>query len=97
MAGRRTGPTRTPASTIFDIARQDPPSGVSPDDAVEENREVLDLLGDTCPECPVYRLAGMDQFSGPWDAHRWPVDDTSRCNGPALSAARRYNRYCVAG
>jgi hypothetical protein len=36
----------------FDIARQDPPSGISPDDAVAEVREVLDLIGDTCPECP---------------------------------------------
>jgi hypothetical protein len=35
----------------FDIARQDPPSGVSPDDAVAEVRQVLDSIGDTCPEC----------------------------------------------
>jgi hypothetical protein len=35
----------------FDIARQDPASGVSPDDAVAEVRQVLDSIGDTCPEC----------------------------------------------
>ena len=35
-----------------DIARQDPPSGVSPDDAVAEVRQTLDSIGDTCPECP---------------------------------------------
>jgi hypothetical protein len=33
------------------IARQDPPAGVSLDDAVAEIREVLDSIGDTCPEC----------------------------------------------
>ena len=36
----------------FDIARQDPPTGVSPDDAVAELRQTLDSIGDTCPECP---------------------------------------------
>jgi hypothetical protein len=36
----------------FDIARHDPPAGVSPDAAVTEVREVLDSIGDTCPECP---------------------------------------------
>jgi hypothetical protein len=34
------------------IARQEPPPGVSPDDAVAAVREVLDTIGDTCPECP---------------------------------------------
>ncbi|WP_456714662.1 hypothetical protein [Bradyrhizobium sp. USDA 4353] len=34
-----------------DVARQDPPSGISADEAVAEVREVLDTLGDTCPEC----------------------------------------------
>lgn len=34
------------------IARQNPPAGVSPDVAVAEVREVLDSIGDTCPECP---------------------------------------------
>jgi hypothetical protein len=36
----------------FDIARRDPPSGVSPDAAVAEVRDVLHSIGDTCPECP---------------------------------------------
>lgn len=36
----------------FDIARNDPPAGVSPDEAEAEVREVLDSIGDTCPECP---------------------------------------------
>lgn len=35
-----------------DIARQNPPPGLSPDAAVAEVREVLDSIGDTCPECP---------------------------------------------
>jgi len=33
------------------IARQNPPPGLSPDAAVAEVREVLDSIGDTCPEC----------------------------------------------
>jgi hypothetical protein len=35
-----------------DIARQDPPPGLSPEAAVAEVREALDSIGDTCPECP---------------------------------------------
>lgn len=35
----------------FEIAEQDPPPGTSPDDAVAEVRDVLDSIGDTCPEC----------------------------------------------
>jgi hypothetical protein len=34
------------------IAREDPPPGVSPDAAAAEVQEVLDSVGDTCPECP---------------------------------------------
>jgi hypothetical protein len=34
------------------IARQDPPSGVSPEAAAVAIAEVLDSIGDTCPECP---------------------------------------------
>jgi hypothetical protein len=34
------------------FARQDPPPGVSPDRAVAAVRDVLDTIGDTCPECP---------------------------------------------
>ena len=33
------------------IARQDPPGGVSPEVAVAETKDVLDSIGDTCPEC----------------------------------------------
>jgi hypothetical protein len=36
-----------------DMARRDPPPGVSPDAAVAEMREVLASIGDTCPECPL--------------------------------------------
>ena len=36
----------------LDVARRDPPAGVSPDEAVAEVRDVLDSIGDTCPECP---------------------------------------------
>jgi hypothetical protein len=36
----------------LDIARQEPPDGLSPDQAVTEVRGVLDSIGDTCPECP---------------------------------------------
>lgn len=34
-----------------DIARQHQPSGVSPEEAMAEVRDVLDSVGDTCPEC----------------------------------------------
>jgi hypothetical protein len=34
------------------MARRDPPPGVSPDAAAAEVRDVLDSIGDTCPECP---------------------------------------------
>jgi hypothetical protein len=36
----------------FDIARRDPPTGVSPDAAAVAIAEVLDSIGDICPECP---------------------------------------------
>ncbi|MBP0112806.1 hypothetical protein [Bradyrhizobium vignae] len=36
----------------FDIARQDSPIGFSPEEAVAEVRDVLDSIGDSCPECP---------------------------------------------
>jgi hypothetical protein len=36
----------------FDIAGVDPPAGVSPDAAAAGIRDVLNSLGDTCPECP---------------------------------------------
>jgi len=34
------------------VASQDPPSGVTPDEAVAEVRDELASIGDTCPECP---------------------------------------------
>jgi hypothetical protein len=35
----------------FETARENPPSGSTPDEAVAELRDVLDSIGDTCPEC----------------------------------------------
>jgi hypothetical protein len=40
-----------------DMARQDPPRGISPDAAAAEIRKVLETIGDTCPECPPQRAA----------------------------------------
>ena len=37
----------------FDIARLYPPADVSPHAAVAAVRDVLDSIGDTCPECPL--------------------------------------------
>ena len=34
------------------LARQDPPTGISAEEAVAAVRDVLDSIGDTCPECP---------------------------------------------
>lgn len=36
----------------FTIARQDHPQGISPETAVAEVDDVLNSIGDTCPECP---------------------------------------------
>ena len=36
----------------FDIARVDPPAGISPDAAAAAVQDVLNSIGDTCPECP---------------------------------------------
>lgn len=36
----------------FHTARREPPAGASPDEAIAEMRDVLDSIGDTCPECP---------------------------------------------
>ncbi|GGI21039.1 hypothetical protein [Bradyrhizobium guangdongense] len=36
----------------YDIARRDPPAGVSPDEATDAITELLDAVGDACPECP---------------------------------------------
>ena len=37
----------------FDIARRDPPADVSRQAAEAAVRDVLDSIGDTCPECPL--------------------------------------------
>jgi hypothetical protein len=34
------------------VARQSPPFGLSSEQAVAVVRDVLDSIGDTCPECP---------------------------------------------
>lgn len=39
----------------LDLARQEPPLGVSPEEAVAVVRDVLNSIGDTCPECPPSR------------------------------------------
>jgi hypothetical protein len=36
----------------LEIARQDPPPGLSPKAAAGAVTEVLESIGDTCPECP---------------------------------------------
>jgi hypothetical protein len=36
----------------FAVARQDPPFGLSPDEAAAAVKDVLDSIGDICPECP---------------------------------------------
>jgi hypothetical protein len=38
-------------ANAVDIARSAPPHGLSPDAAAAEVRDVLDSIGDTCPEC----------------------------------------------
>jgi hypothetical protein len=35
----------------IEMARRDPPAGVSLEKAVVELRDVMDSIGDTCPEC----------------------------------------------
>lgn len=36
----------------IDLARQEPPDSISADQAVAEINDVLDSIGDSCPECP---------------------------------------------
>jgi len=45
-----TGPDAR--ARALDIAGQHPPARVSRDEAIAEIKEVLDSIGDTCPECP---------------------------------------------
>lgn len=40
-----------PRERALDLARREPPDGLSPDDAVAKVRDALDSIGDTCPEC----------------------------------------------
>lgn len=35
----------------FDIARRERPAGMSANEAAAEVRDMLDSIGDTCPEC----------------------------------------------
>lgn len=35
----------------FQAAREEPPAGLSPEDAVAVLRDVLNGIGDACPEC----------------------------------------------
>jgi hypothetical protein len=48
----------------LDIARLEPPAGISPQAAAVAVAEVLDSIGDTCPECP----PGADNY--PLNARR---------------------------
>ena len=41
-----------PHARALTIAREDPPRGLTPDRAIAEIGDVLDSIGDTCPECP---------------------------------------------
>jgi hypothetical protein len=59
LKGRRSFPLRTNARSCrphardraFDIARRDPPPGISAAEAAVAVAEVLESVGDTCPEC----------------------------------------------
>jgi len=53
------------------VARQDSPSGTSPDEAAAAVADVLESIGDTCPECPPdiffekSERTGVSQRKGP--------------------------------
>jgi hypothetical protein len=47
------------------LAHEDPPAGVSPDQAVAEIRDVNDSIGDTCPECPPEDWKDRRRISAP--------------------------------
>ena len=55
MRGSRLGegPGR-PACARPRLRDREAGSGISPDDALAEVRDVLESIGDTCPECPPY-------------------------------------------
>ena len=44
-------------------AREEPLAGLSSDEAVAVVREVLDLVGDTCPECKGWNPRPPDRLS----------------------------------
>jgi hypothetical protein len=64
-AGCKTAPTRMPASGAVDIARRHPPAGVPSGQAVAEIHDVLDSIGDGCPECPPNEAASSVLRSRP--------------------------------
>ncbi|UPJ81111.1 hypothetical protein IVB16_03675 [Bradyrhizobium sp. 183] len=39
----------------LDIARREPPNGLSAEQAAAEIKDVLGSIGDTCPDCPSER------------------------------------------
>jgi hypothetical protein len=47
--GHRTDPHAR--EEALRIAREEPLTGLSPEEAVAAVRSVLDAIGDTCPEC----------------------------------------------
>jgi hypothetical protein len=48
-----------------DIARRHPPAGVPSEQAVAEIHDVLDSIGDACPECPPNEAASSVLRSRP--------------------------------
>jgi hypothetical protein len=61
-----TAPIRTLVTAPY-IAHWDPPPGVSPGGAAAGLRDVLDPIGDACPECPDESLlehhTGLDKVA----------------------------------
>jgi hypothetical protein len=49
--GQRIEPTPHAREEALRIAREEPLTGLSPEEAVAAVRGVLDAVGDTCPEC----------------------------------------------
>jgi hypothetical protein len=53
----------------FEVARQDPPPGVSPQAPAVAIADVLDSIGDTCPECPTDENRGRGRTTAPRGRH----------------------------
>jgi hypothetical protein len=51
------------------VASQDPSSGVTPDEAVAEVRDVLASINDTCPDSPKNRRAAYRAYTVGSDGH----------------------------